>query len=107
MLLRTKTELSSYALWTTTSPKGDPLTVLEILSFVVICLLAIAFLLVFFSGFHRALHEKTTYRMIILRETRLDFHRNPPKVPPGRNNTAAAAVSILSAQSTLKSISRT
>jgi len=97
--------LSSYALWTTASPKGDPLTVLEIFSF--ICLLAIAFLLVFFSGFHRALHEKPTYRMTILRETSLDFHRNPPKVPPGRNNTAAAAVSIPSAKSTLKSISRT
>jgi hypothetical protein len=107
MLLRRKTGLSSYALWTTASPKGDPLTVLEILSFVVICLLAIAFLVVFFNGFHRALHEKPTYRMTILREARLDFHRNPPKVPPGRNNTAAAAVSIPSAKSTLKSISRT
>ena len=55
---------------------------LEILSFVVICLLAIAFLVVFFNGFHRALHEKPTYRMTILRETRLDFHRNKREVPP-------------------------
>jgi hypothetical protein len=82
MLLRRKTGLSSYALWTTASPKGVSLTVLEIFSFVVICLLAIAFLLVFFSGFHRALHEKPTYRMTILRETRLDFHRNKREVPP-------------------------
>jgi hypothetical protein len=82
MLLRRKTGLSSYALWTTASPKGDPLTVLEMLSFVVICLLAIAFLVVFFNGFHRALHEKPTYRMTILRETRLDFHRNKREVPP-------------------------
>ena len=74
--------MSSYALWTTASPKGDPPTVLEIFSFVAICLLAIAFLLVFFSGFHRALHEKPTYRMTILRETSLDFHGNQRKVPP-------------------------
>jgi hypothetical protein len=82
MLLRRKTGLSSYALWTTVSPKGDPLTVLEILSFVLICLLAIAFLVVFFNGFHRALHERPTYRMTILRETSLDFDGKQQRVPP-------------------------